>query len=161
MQPRFHAATISDLPAINQMIEAAVMTWDLPDRVKRLSLPSYRYTALDLNQLTLIVARDANQQIVGVAAWERAAPGDCPADRTGLLLHGLYVDPVHQHKGFGRALLQQAIAAAAENHYDGLLVKAQADAAGFFKDQGLLALTASDPARQYAHRYWLAIPRRD
>ncbi len=31
----------ADLEAINRVIEVAVMTWDLPDRVKRLSLPAY------------------------------------------------------------------------------------------------------------------------
>ena len=41
-------AAPDDLEEVNQVIEAAVMTWDLTERVKRLSLPSYRYNAHDL-----------------------------------------------------------------------------------------------------------------
>ena len=32
----------TDLDALNRVIGAAVMTWALPERVKRLSLPVYR-----------------------------------------------------------------------------------------------------------------------
>lgn len=33
-------ATADDLEAVNRVIENAVMTWDLPDRVKRLASPA-------------------------------------------------------------------------------------------------------------------------
>ena len=46
----------TDLDAINRVIEAAVMTWKLPERVKRLSLPSYRYTLADFAHLEMVVA---------------------------------------------------------------------------------------------------------
>ena len=67
-------ATLDDLPAINRVIEAAVMTWDLPERVKRLSLPSYRYDAFDFDHLQMVVAEDATGQPVGLASWEAADP---------------------------------------------------------------------------------------
>ncbi|WP_245795405.1 hypothetical protein [Thioalkalivibrio denitrificans] len=43
MEPNttLRAGDKSDLPAINAVIERAVMTWRLPDRVKRLSLPRH------------------------------------------------------------------------------------------------------------------------
>jgi hypothetical protein len=41
----------SDLGALNEVIEACVMGWNLPERVKRLSLGSYRYQPHDLAHL--------------------------------------------------------------------------------------------------------------
>ncbi len=46
---KVRAETKIVLDAINHVIEAAVMIWDLPERVKRLSLSSYYYTEQDLN----------------------------------------------------------------------------------------------------------------
>ncbi|MFN2338454.1 MAG: GNAT family N-acetyltransferase, partial [Gammaproteobacteria bacterium] len=83
--------TTRDLPAINQVIDAAVMGWNLPERVKRLALPSYHYDALDLDHLEIQVVEDGAGDITGVVACEPASPADIPAGMTGLLLHGLYV----------------------------------------------------------------------
>lgn len=149
-------AAPADLPAINHVIEAAVMTWDLPDRVKRLSLPSYRYDELDFQHLTMTVAANADGRVVGVAAWEAAEARDCPPGKRGLLLHGLYVDPAAQRAGIGSALLDMAAEAARATGVDGVLVKAQADAVPFFSARGLTALPVEDPTRHYQHRYWLA-----
>lgn len=157
---RLRAATAADLDAVNGVIERAVMTWQLPERVKRLAMPSYRYGEQDLAHLHLEVADDGTDGIVGVAAWEAADPRDVPAGRRGLLLHGLYVDPARQRGGVGTALLEAAIAAARAQHYDGLLVKAQADADGFFAACGLQRLAVDNPERDYAHRYWLHLTGR-
>lgn len=148
-----HAA---DLPAINGVIERAIATWPLPERVKRLTLPSYRYQPHDLDHLHLVVAEDAGGTAVGVAAWEPAHLRDLPAGRRGLLLHGLYVDPVHQRRGVGSRLLDAATDAARAQGLDGVLVKAQAAAVAFFISRGLHALPVEDPARDYPHRLWLA-----
>jgi len=40
---------------------------------------------------------------------------------------------------------------------DGVLVKAQADAEGFFGSQGLQKLPVLQPNRDYPHRYWLDV----
>jgi len=156
MNPTTHIrpANLDDLPAINRVIEAAVMTWDLPERVKRLTLPSYRYNEHDFEHLQMVVAIDPAGSIVGVASWEAAEPRDCPADSTGLLLHGLYVDPAAQRSGIGSALLTAAGQAAHDAGVDGLLVKAQADAVGFFSRCGMQPLAVEDSARHYSHRFW-------
>lgn len=151
---QIRAATGADLPAINQVIEAAVMGWDLPERVKRLALPSYRYNALDLKHLIMVVAQTDAAGIVGVAAWEPAETRDCPAGKSGMLLHGLYVDPAAQGCGYGSALLADAEAAARLARVDGLLVRAQADAVPFFTHRGMRPLASGDARRDYAHRYW-------
>jgi len=162
MQPpttafRLRQAHADDLPAINGVVERAIATWQLPERVKRLSLPSYRYHVHDLVHLHLVVAENADHALVGVAAWEPASPRDLPAGKIGLLLHGLYVDPAHQHHGVGGQLLDAAAAAARTQGCDGVLVKAQADANGFFEARGLQRLPVEDAARHYPHRFWLAV----
>jgi len=133
------------------------MTWQLPERVKRLSLPSYRYNELDFGHLQVVVAMGAKDQVLGVAAWEPAETRDCPAGKTGLLLHGLYVDPAAQHQGIGTALLDTALEAVREAGVDGLLVKAQADAVGFFLGRGMHPLPVEDHARHYANRLWMPV----
>jgi predicted N-acetyltransferase YhbS len=151
---RLRPATSADLAAINAVIERAVMTWQLPERVKRLALPTYRYNPHDLEHLKMVMAEHTGQGVIGVAAWEPANPRDLPAGQTGLLLHGLYVDPDRQHQGIGRQLLAAAVAAAREQGYNGVLVKAQADAEPFFLAQGLRRIECIDPARDYSLRYW-------
>jgi predicted N-acetyltransferase YhbS len=150
------AADRNDLPAINRIIERAVMTWRLPDRVKRLSLPLYRYSEADLDHLELCVAEDEGR-IVGVAAWESADTASLPEGCRGLLQHGLYVDPNRQRRGIGRQLLEACMARVRELGLDGVLVKAQTDAEPFFQRQGLERLPVRDEARDYALRYWLKV----
>ena len=152
-------ANKDDLDAINKVIERAVKTWNLPERAKRLALPAYLYTGHDLQHLHIILAEDSVAGVIGVAAWEAAAARDCPQGRRGLLLHGLYVDPDRQRRGTGARLLSAAAAAAREQGYDGLLVKAQADAEGFFRSQGLHKLGVADENRDYANRFWLDLAR--
>ena len=145
-------ASADDLDAVNRVIEAAIMDWKLPERVKRLSLPAYRYATHDLENL--LVAEATERGIVAVAAWEPAESGDAPAGMRALLLHGLYVLPPCQGSGLGSRLLVAAERRAREGGFDGLLVKAQAEAAGFFAARGMMRLAVENPRRDYARRYW-------
>ena len=156
---RLRALAVADLPAANAVVERAVMGWALAERVKRLALPSYRYHPHDLLHMAGVVAEDAKGTPVGVAMWGDAEARDTPAGQRGLLLHGLYVDPAHQRAGIGSRLLDAVADAARAAGYDGLLVKAQADAIGFFAARGLACLPVNDPARDYPHRYWMALTR--
>ena len=101
-------AVDADLGAVNAVVERAVMTWKLPERVKRLAMPSYFYTAYDLKYQQIVVAEDSASGVVGVAAWESAVARDCPQGRRGLQLHGLYVRPDQQRHGIGARLLSAA-----------------------------------------------------
>ena len=69
-------ATSGDIDRVNTLIEAAIATWNLPERVKRLSLPTYRYDEDDLAHLDLVVAETGGSDMVGVAAWEPAEARD-------------------------------------------------------------------------------------
>lgn len=151
---RLRPGTAHDLAAVNTVIEQAVHTWKLPERVLRLSLPSYRYSEHDLEFLELIVAVDTTDMIVGVAGIEPADSADCPAGSRGLLLHGLYVRADRQREGIGRRLLDAVATTARERGYDGVLVKAQADSAGFFAAQEWEHLPVENGARDYPYRYW-------
>jgi N-acetylglutamate synthase-like GNAT family acetyltransferase len=153
-------AGTKDLVAINKIIDAAIMTWDLPERVKRLSLPSYHYKQHDLETLEIIVAEKGTQQIVGIAAWEPANTKDVPQGQRALFLHGIYVAPEQYRQGIGSQLLQAAELTALDRGYDGLLVKAQADAAGFFLAHGMQPLEIENEKRDYPHRYWKLLKKR-
>ncbi|MEZ5476352.1 MAG: GNAT family N-acetyltransferase [Thiolinea sp.] len=146
----------ADLPALNRVVEAAVMSWNLPERVKRLSLPSYRYDEADLQHLILwlVEQSDSAEPVLAVAGWEAADASECPSHQRGLLLHGLYVLPQYRHHGLGTRLLQAAEQAAGAEAYAGVLVKAQKQAAGFFRKQGYQPLPVTDCSRDYAHRFW-------
>lgn len=154
---KLRRADLADLEAVNGLIEAAVMGWALPERVKRLSLASYRYDEHDLSFLELAVAETPDPGLIGVAAWEPADPADTPEACAALLLHGLHVAPSWQRGGVGTCLFDAAEQAAIGKGLDGVLVKAQADAAGFFRRLGLESMPVLDPERDYPHRYWRAL----
>ncbi len=145
-----------DLDAVNAVVAAAIHTWRLPERVKRLALPVYRYTPEDLAHLQLRVLARAHG-IVAVAAWETADPRDLPEAGSGMLLHGLYVDPARHGQGLGARLLEDAAGAARDRGHEGILVRAQADAEGFFARRGFRRLPVRDEARDYAARFWLPL----
>ena len=147
-----------DLDAINRVIEAAIMRWNLPERVKRLSLPSYFYNEQDLQHLDIVIAK-LSGDIIGVASWELADSKDTPENQAGLLLHGLYVHPDHQHQGVGKKLLQSAEQAIRDKDLNGLLVKAQADAITYFINQGMTEIEIQNTSRDYAHRLWKEVTK--
>ena len=151
-------AGITDIDAINRVIALAIAQWSLPERVKRLTLPSYLYTELDLDHLEIIAAEiSGSKTIVGLATLEPASSNLLPEHETGLLLHGLYVEPAYQHQQIGRKLIDRCLQTVANRRLGGLLVKAQPEAAAFFHKLGMRLLQATDPERDYPHRFWLPV----
>lgn len=153
---KLRAATADDLLFINGIIEAAVMSWNLPERVKRLSMPAYRYDADALKKVDMQVASDSDGDIVGVVAW--CAPDEEAAleDRQALLLHGVFVDTTSHRQGVGRKMVEAALSQASERSLDGLLVRAQPDALAFFQALDFQQLPVVDEELDYKHRYWRA-----
>lgn len=147
----------NDLDAVNAIVEACVMSWNLPERVKRLSLASYRYNPFDLQHLEMVLVEIDDGEIAGVAAWEPASVADLPKDRTGMLLHGLYVAPQQQRHGIGGRLIESALEAVRRNEMNGLLVKAQADAISYFESKGFIAQPIENENRDYPYRWWKAV----
>lgn len=154
---RLRTAEHRDLDEINRIIDACIMTWDLPDRVKRLSLSSYRYSGIDLDFLDIVVALNQEDEILAVAAWEPAEAGDTPGGAGGLLLHGIYVDPSQQRRGIGTRLFSAALEAVRQDGLTGLLVKAQADANAFFTALGMQPVANDGDPRQYPNRFWMQV----
>lgn len=154
---RLRQGSVDDLQAVNELVTTCVSGWDIPERVKRLSMSSYLYSPLDLQHLTLFIVENQADEIIGVAAIEEAETTDLPASSRGLLLHGIYVSPDNQQQGVGKQLLRKAIDAVKSRRLTGLLVKAQADATGFFIAQGFDSLPVTDDSRDYPHRFWLAV----
>ena len=128
------------------------MTWKLPDRVKRLVLPSYFYDEVDLEHFLIFVAVEADS-IIGVASLDTQSQR-VEGNYSALLLHGMFIDPARQRSGIGSQLLEHAENLIREHKVDALIVKVQKDAEEFFKAKGLKKLAVNDPDREYENQYW-------
>ena len=120
----------ADPEAINRVIESAVMTWHLPDRVKRLPLPVYRYDSVDLVHLDIVLAVDSRLKFIGIAVWEQVDTRESPAGSEELSLHGIYVAPSHHRQRIGSQLFRVVEEAVCEHGFNGLLAKAQQGSKG-------------------------------
>ena len=143
--------TLIDLELINQLIDDAVMSWPLSERNKRLSVSVLSYDQQDFRQYRFLLYKDAGR-VVGVAAWD-AENMMVTANGCGHLLHGLYIAPSYQGRGYGRCLMEEVFLASQMLGADGLLVKAQKVAVGFFKHCGLTALPTQS-STDYPHLLW-------
>ena len=147
-------ASLQDLDELNQVVEQAIMSWRLPDRVKRLALPSYRYNDLDIQHMEILVAVGPNKAIIGLAAWElHDQYRDAPLT-PAILLHGIYVLPEYQRHGVGSHLLKMVEETARSTGLSGVLTKAQSDAVGFFRAKGYSQLPTGPAPNDFPNRYW-------
>lgn len=146
-------ASSDDLASVNGVIHSAIMSWNIPDRVKRLSLPIYSYSMEDMQHLSMYVGEDETG-VVGVAACEPAHDSETPIRKMGVLLHGIYVRSDRHRQGVGTELLREARRHVRRCGADGLLVKAHSEACGFFAAQGLHMMPVNDPYRDYPYRFW-------
>ncbi len=152
---KLRTASSGDLLFINGIIEAAVMSWKLPERVKRLSMPGYRYDAASLETVDMQVASDSDGDIVGVVASCKPTEDMALNDRKALVLHGVFVDTTNHRQGVGRTLVQSVVDQARAESLDGVLVNAQPDALAFFQALEFQQLPVVDEELDYKHRYWL------
>ena len=124
----------NDLATINGIVERAVLRWPMSMRVKRRAIPLLQYDAIDMASYAFFRC-ELSEIIVAVIALDFEYSG---ADHSGdeLLLHGIYVDPVAQGRGVGRALLDFAEHQARELNFDGVALKAERVSRGFFEQCG-------------------------
>ena len=144
----------NDLDKINAVVATAIDTWNLTERVKRISLPLYRYQQHDLNHLQTMVAEGGDHCILGIAALEQSDTSGLPDEGSSATLQGLYVDPDHHHMGVGSLLLQSIEEIAIATEAEGLLVKARPEAISFFERHGFKLLPVEDTSRDYPYRLW-------
>jgi len=148
MDIKIRPANISDLDAINQLIESAIMIWNLPQRVKRLSLSSVTYSEHDFQHYQITVAEISNT-LTGVLILDH----DTYRKEKTCLIHGIYVDPEWQKKGIGTRLLKEAETLALAKKSMKILVKAQRDAQDFFIASGMNRIPVEKEQNDYAMRY--------
>jgi N-acetylglutamate synthase-like GNAT family acetyltransferase len=146
-----------DLDRINNIIKAAIDTWQLPERVKRMSLPLYCYQEEDLMHMQFLIAEIEGVGIVGLAALEETDTIELPDNQRTMLFHGLYVDPFYHRRGIATRLVESAELSARKSGFSGLLVKVQASSAPFFNKKGFTKLPIEDYSRDYGYRYWKTV----
>lgn len=149
-------ATIDDLPDINNIIELAISSWNLPQRVKRLSLSSYLYDELDLQHYTIFLAQ-VNNNTIGIISYEQAESKDVSLEKNVLFVHGLYVAPDFQRQGAGSFLIHAVEKIAKKNNLGGILIKAQKEAIPFYLKNKFMQIQATNARREYPERYWKSI----
>lgn len=144
----------ADLDRINTLIDAAMDTWQLSERAKRLSRSLYHYDVNDLEFTELSVAETQRAGIVGIIAIEAADVSESSPGLYNALLHGIYVDPACHRQGIGTRLLEHAQTMASSRGFGGMLVKAKAEARTFFEVRGFENLRIENASRDYPYRYW-------
>lgn len=139
------------LDTVNALVEAAVLAWPLPERLRRRAVPVLRYGARDFDAYVFALLPGLVGPDAAVAVLDPGpipGPGGGPAAR----LHGLYVHPQAQGGGAGRCLHRWAVDAAVALGRAGLLVHAERISKGFFEALGYERLPEEDGA--YPYRYW-------
>ena len=151
---RLRDARSSDLHSVNNLIAAAIDTWQLTDRVKRISLPLYRYQGDDLRDMQLVVAHSGDDEILGVAALEQAYATDLLDGLRTSVLHGIYVAPNLHRNGVGSRLLEKIENMAHSQGTEVLLVKARPEAIAFFSTREFRKLSTRDNSRDYPYQFY-------
>lgn len=142
-----------ELAIANDIVVAAIDSWEMKPRLRRLVSQTYQYDAGDFDTMRLFLLEEGEQ------AQAMLAVEDYPGDEVNLpdrilLLHGIYVRPERHGEGMGRQLLEATKTLARDGGFAGVLVKAHASASGFFQAMGMQELPVTDERRDYPHRFW-------
>ena len=149
----YRSASTLDLPAINQVIEQAVMAWPLKERVKKLSLNVLTYDYTDFAFYRCFVAV-SKQKIVAAIIWD--------PEQDEMLCHGLYVAPAYQSIGLGRTLLNCFYQAARHAGCHAVQVKAERVSVDYFSKLGFQPMpVTSDNDYPYMFRKVLGVEQAD
>lgn len=144
------------LDAVNSIITAAIETWDIAPRVRRLAMPAYLYTSEDFKHLRFMGGWRSNT-LLGFVSCEPAGPGEAPDGDSALWMHGLYVDPQVHGQGLGSRLVEAAKELSRTAGFTRLSVRAERNATDFFEKQGFSYLPAATRPGTYPHLLSTAI----
>jgi GNAT superfamily N-acetyltransferase len=140
---------------VNAIIAAAIDSWPLPARLRRLSVPVLAYRDDDFDAYAIALVHCAGRSEgapVGVVA---RCLETSVADGSYLFVHGLYLLPALQRRGIGRELLGRLEGEAVEARARGVLVKAERVALPFFLGAGYAQLAPGEgPGGDYPYRCW-------
>jgi len=139
----YRAATTHDIPAINRVVEQAVMTWPLAERIKKLSLNVLTYDYTDFAYYCCYVAV-SKEKIVACVIWD--------PEQKEMLCHGLYVAPAYQSVGVGKSLLNYFYQAAKHGGSSAVLVKAERVSCDYFIKLGYQAVPVTS-VNDYPYLY--------
>jgi len=145
-----------DLTEANHVIAAAIQTWDIAPRVKRLALASHQYQEHDFQHLAFVGAFEDGRPL-GLMALEPVASEKALRAQAAMLIHGLYVIPDWHGAGIGSWLLERAQKVARDRRFAGLIVRAEKGAKTFFQARGFRPLPVEDAQRDYPHRLLLTL----
>ena len=132
---------------INQIMQEAVSRWQLTDRLLRLTLPLLRYQDEDFKTMSISMVSE-NKEPLGFVSWHHVQTTRHSIPDS-LSLHGLYIRPEAQARGFGKQLLFYA-----ENHARAvgasrLELKAWRDAESYFRNLGFAAKDSIEQEKHY------------
>ena len=147
-------AGLDDLSTVNAIVDGAIDTWQLPERVRRLSAPSLRYGRVDLSHMEILLAEDETGQAVGAAALEHADAVDTPEACSALLLHGLYVTPARQRRGVGASMVCHVMGIARARGVEGVSTRVWRESEAFFVALGFAAFGDAAKASRHPRRMW-------
>ncbi len=132
------------LDVVNDIVEEAVSSWGIADRVRRLILPSLLYNEVDLQHMRFLLLDDEGGKAVAVAIWEEIGGTDTSSRTRKVQLHGLYVRPRWQRQGLGAGILEFVGLWVGMHGLDGITVRPWRESEAFFRRHGFES--ASDRA---------------
>lgn len=150
----FHTVKASDLCAINRIVEQAVSSWGLPERVYRLTKPLLAYSGTDLNFMRAVLVLNAELNAIGTALWETGGLESAAKQTSPLFLHGLYILPEFQRQGIGTRLIDHVSRYARQAGYNGIEIKAWRDSEPFFLRLGFNDAAGAHERILYPRQLW-------
>lgn len=143
---------VADLATVNCIVAEASRAWNLTPRLRRLAVPTLLYDEADLKQMSVALARSHDGPDVAVALWEESAAPKSPQGARAVLLHGLYVAAVAQHRGVGSSLLNFVEKWSASRQFARVELRAWRHADPFFIAHGYRPPAAHEQANLFPRR---------
>ncbi|MEC8126158.1 MAG: GNAT family N-acetyltransferase [Pseudomonadota bacterium] len=139
------------LQAINTVLTSSITTWNLVDRLRRLSSDTYHYRESNL----------IDDQVYGLRAQNKTPPAilalndnalELPRDLSSLQIHCLCVHADYQRQGLRQHLIENALKLAQMRHLNAVLVKSHESTVSYFEKQGFRLTPVIDEVCDFPYR---------